>query len=118
MKLKILSIQEAGRASQECVRLKVIGDCNLGHYMLADTTYTGERAISNKLRHIHWFADEKASEGDFIWLYTGKGKNTKRGNNSNTTTHVRYWGLESAVWNNDGDCAVPVSYTHLRAHET
>ncbi|SDG27335.1 hypothetical protein SAMN05216571_10813 [Onishia taeanensis] len=106
MKLEILSVKGRGDHTQESVRLKVIDDCDLKHYMVADTTYTGDTTISNRVRHTHWFKPGAVKQGDFVWLYTGPGKNTTRGNDSGSTTHVRYWGLNKAVWNDEGDCAL------------
>lgn len=39
-------------------------------------------------------------------LYTKKGQQTELANDKGTRTHVFYWGLERAVWNDTGDCAV------------
>lgn len=106
MKVEIVAINKAGKANEEYIALKVLEDCNLKYYMIADTTYVNESAISNKVRHTYWFASCDVKKGDFVWLFSGKGEDTKRGNSTNTTTHLRFWGLGGAVWNNEGDCGV------------
>jgi hypothetical protein len=106
MKLKILSIHEQGNAEKEYVLLEAVEDCNLGFYGLADTTYRADGEISNKLRHFFWFPDATLNKGERVVLRTGTGKNNRYTTDSGTKVHRFFWGLESAVWNNDGDAAV------------
>ena len=109
MKVEIQSIKNQGDFDKEYVTLKVVEDCDLKYYMIADSTYTSENSISNKLRHSYWFAPKKAKKGDFVWLYTRAKKSGDKvswATESKTTTHVYYWGLKTAVWNDEGDCAV------------
>ncbi|MCS5969701.1 hypothetical protein LNP26_29815 [Klebsiella variicola subsp. variicola] len=56
MKLKIRTIHGHGKANEEYVIIDVTDDCNAQYYMLADTTYTNDNKISNKVRHTHWFS--------------------------------------------------------------
>ena len=106
MKLEIVKINNRGDQTQEYVTLRVLEDANLEFCLLTDTTYTDDTHISNKLRHLYWFSQKAVKKGDFVWLYTGKGTNTSRGNDSQTTTHIFYWGLSQPIWNNNADCAV------------
>ena len=106
MKMEIVSVHEKGNRNQEYVEMKVLEQCDLKYYILADTTYTSENSISNKLRHMYWFAAKEAAKGDYVFLYSGKGTNKSYKNKAGTTTHVFYWGLDSAVWNDDGDGAI------------
>lgn len=109
MDLKIVSIKNTGDYTKEVVKLKVLDDCDIGIYLLSDSTYTSEGKLSNKIRHIYWFPDEKVSKGDFVWLYTRpkkSGDEDKWSNKSKSTTYAFYWGLKTAVWNDEGDFAV------------
>lgn len=106
MKLKILSIHEQGNASAEYVLLEVAQDCDLSHYGVADTTYSSENSISNKLRHFFWFPPTSVKKGELVVLRTGEGKKESFRNTSGKQVHRFYWGLKSAVWNNTGDAAV------------
>lgn len=106
MKLKILSIHEQGNANKEYVLLEVVEDCNLDYYGLADTTYTSNDKISNKLRHFYWFPATNVKKGEWAVLQTGTGKNDQYTAASGKKVHRFFWGLGSAVWNNDGDAAV------------
>jgi hypothetical protein len=49
MDIKIKSITDFGTRESEKVTFEVVGNCDLDDYMIADTTYTGETTISNKL---------------------------------------------------------------------
>lgn len=106
MGLELVSIHEKGKQNAEYVELKAVEACDLQYYMVSDTTYTSETKISNKLRHVYWFAPKQVSKGDYVFLRTGKGTNTSHANNAGTTTHVFYWGLDKAVWNNTGDAGI------------
>jgi hypothetical protein len=106
MKITIVTIHEKGKQDAEYVELKVLEDCNLMHYMLCDTTFQSESKISNKLRHMHWFAPKAVKKGDFIFLRTGTGTNREFANKAGTTTHEFFWGLKEPIWNNTGDAGV------------
>lgn len=106
MKLKIRSIHGHGKAAEEYVIIDVLHDCMSNRYMIADSTFTSSETISNKTRHTYWFNDISLKRGDVVILYTcnGRDNNSKQGNGS-TIYHI-YWGLDSAVWNDSGDCAI------------
>lgn len=106
MKMEIASIHEQGKRNEEYVRIKVLEACDLKYYIVTDTTYSSDSTISNKLRHMYWFKTKAVEKGDYVFLYTGRGENRSYANNVQTTTHVFYWGLDSAVWNDDGDGAI------------
>lgn len=106
MKLRILSIHEQGSADKEYIWLEVLEDCNLDYYGLADTTYTSNESISNKLRHFFWFPKKDVKKGQRLVLRTGTGTNDEYVTSDGKTVHRFFWGLKSAVWNNDGDAAV------------
>jgi hypothetical protein len=109
MKVKIKSINNKGSYEQEYVILEVTEACEIGHHLLSDSTYTSDGKLSNKVRHIYWFPGKKVGKGDFVFLYTrGKkaGDQDSWNNKEGTTTHVFYWDLKAAVWNDEGDYAV------------
>lgn len=106
MKLKIRSINEIGDASKEFVMLVALEDCDLDHYAIADTTYTEDNTISNKLPHFFWFPPKQVLEGELVVLRTGVGNNRTLNNSVGQKVHRFFWGLKSSVWNDDGDAAV------------
>jgi len=110
MKIEISSIHNAGNHTEEYVSLKVLQDCDAGRFILADTTYTSDGKVSSKLRHVYWLPDKDVKKGDFIWIHTKSGANTKNENRAGTTTFHFYWGLSVSVWNDEGDCGALFHY--------
>lgn len=110
MELSIVRIADSG-TDKERVILRVIEDCDLGRFLLFDTTYEEVGIISNKLRHLYLLPSVKANKGDFVWVYTGHGEYHTHENTSKTKTHNLYWGLDSKVWNNDGDKVYLLKYS-------
>ena len=106
MNLKIISVHNHGDFDKEYVLLKAQEDCDVGRFILADSTYTEDGKVSNKVRHTFWFPDKKIKKGELVSVWTCSGTSGKRETDSGTPIHRFYWGLKTAVWNNDGDCAV------------
>lgn len=109
MNLEIRKVAD-NATDEERVVLYVLADCNLNDYLMFDSTYDEEGNISNKHRHMFVFPDQNVKKGDFVWIYSKDGNAYKRGNNSNTTTYILYWGLNCHVWNNDGDTVHLIHY--------
>ena len=97
MNLKIVSVHEKGKANDEYVLLEVLADCNLSYYGVADTTYTADGKISNKLRHFYWFSPKDVKIGQLVVLRTGTGKNDQYTTTDGKTVHRFFWGLGNAV---------------------
>lgn len=106
MKLKIVSIHNQGDYAEEYVLMRAQEDCDVGRYILADTTYTAENRVSSKLRHTFWIPDKEVKKGDLVSVWTKSGSDTTATNSRDETIHRFYWGLKTAVWNDTGDCAV------------
>ena len=105
MNVELLYIKDKSDPEKERVVISVLTDCNIGDYVLFDTTYSGNQ-VSNKLRHSYWFPDKKVSKGDKVILYTKKGREKVKENLSGTKSHFFYWNLENTIWNKDEDCAL------------
>ncbi len=106
MKVKILYTKDKDSLDRERIVLKILSRTDIGQYLIADTTYYEDESVSNLLRHIYWFSDKIVHEGDYVVLYTKKGRESKFKNKSGTTTHKFFWGLDRTVWNKSGDGAV------------
>ncbi|MCD3616437.1 hypothetical protein KX362_23410, partial [Escherichia coli] len=68
--------------------------------------------VSNKHRHVYFFPDKSVKKGEYVILFTRSGKN-KTGtwnDDDDTVTHRFYWGLDTTVWNEDGDEALVLKY--------
>jgi hypothetical protein len=97
----------AGRiANKERLWMKVLANTNLMYFIVFDTTYTSENAISNLQRHAYWFKPKEVKAGDYVILYTRTGIPNEQLNADGSTNHFLFWGLEKTIWNNKGDCAV------------
>lgn len=105
MKVKIRNVSDYDNHEKERLVLDVIEDTDIGEYLVLDTTYTAKGGVSNKARHPYWFPDKKVKKGDIVVLYTKRGKQSST-DNGTYTSHFFYWGLDSSVWNDEGDCAV------------
>ena len=104
--LKIIVINNSSNLQDEYVYLKADADCNLGDYLLTDSTYGSNEAPSNKLRHVFFFPVLAVKKGDYVALWTRKGTYSV---NAATTAkgpqHNLFWGLQETVWNVAGDKA-------------
>jgi hypothetical protein len=106
MDIKILKIHNKGNQNEEYVELYAYKKCDIGKYVISDSTYTEDGKISNKLRHIYWFPDKIVSSEDSIFLYTKTGINDDFINKSKTKTHRFYWNIARPIWNDSEDCGV------------
>ncbi|ENU3034824.1 hypothetical protein ACE4MK_002403 [Escherichia coli] len=111
MSLKIVGVKDAGDDENERLILKVTDDCNLKDFMVMDCTYENGQ-VSNKHRHVYFFPNKSAQEDEYVILFTRSGTNRTGVWNSSddTVTHRFYWGLDTTIWNEDGDEALVLKY--------
>ncbi|MGC4038409.1 MAG: hypothetical protein QM764_20765 [Chitinophagaceae bacterium] len=114
MKLKIRTITDHGHDSER-IAIDVEQDTNLNEYILLDTTYKNGQ-LSNKDRHPYLFPDQKVKKGDVVVLLTKKGINTTESKANGSVIYFFYWGLDSNVWNNDGDSASLLHIDERQSH--
>lgn len=105
MDLKIREVLDR-KTDNERLVLDVIKDCRLGRYVVLDTTYDNEGNVSNKNRHVYLFPTQALKKGDLVVLYSKKGENSTIENKNGSISYFYYWGLDSTVWNNEGDEAL------------
>lgn len=117
MHLQVLKVRDAGDLDNERIILKAIKACEISWYILFDNTYDEEGNLSNLWRHMYIFPKKQLKAGDFIWLYTKAGKDSSRGNNSNTTTYLLFWGLDETIWNKGNDKAYLIKYVDSQSME-
>ena len=111
MSLKIIRVSDAGDDQSERLVMKVTDECNLKDFMVMDCTYENGQ-VSNKHRHVYFFPDKSVKKVEYVILFTRSGKN-KTGtwnDDDDTVTHRFYWGLDTTVWNEDGDEALVLKY--------
>lgn len=108
MNIEIKYVKDAGNKAKERIILKARADLDIGNYILFDTTYFDNGSVSNKIRHSIWFPDTKIGINDLVIVYTKIGEYSFVKNKNNTKSHFFYMGLDTPIWNQDGDCAVIV----------
>ena len=100
MELKVIKVEKNNE--NERLVLHVLEDCNIGTYIVLDTTYTAHER-SNLHRHVYMFPNQNVKANDYVLLYTQQGECNKYRNRGGSTTWECYWGLNTNVWNNEGD---------------
>ena len=119
MRVEIRGIIDSGILDSERIVLDVLEDCNLGHYILFDTSYTHHDKPSNDIQHTYKFPTQQARMGDVIVLYSKDGKNSIHEVKSEIV-YSFYWNLNDCVWQNN-DCALIAhfdSFTHKKVNDT
>ena len=106
MNLVITAVHGHGDQAKEYVQLDAVAPCELGDFILADTTYVAPNKVSNRVRHTHWFLDQALNKGDTVLLYTRRGANGKRQRLNGTIIYDVYWNLNEPVWNDTEDTAI------------
>ena len=105
MKLKVDSINNRGKLSEEHVSLRVLQNCNLSRYMIMDTTFGEGGGISNEHRHIKWLPPYDVTAGMMVALWTGTGEDRVE-MQGNTKWQYVFWNSGTHIWNDDGEAAV------------
>jgi len=105
MELQIIEIRDASE-KDERIFMKVTEKCNLSSYLIYDETFDAEGNPSNLLPHMYRFPNVEVEKGDRVSLRTQhKNKKNYKGtlNDNTTPCHFIYWGLDTNIFNNDGD---------------
>lgn len=105
MELQIIEIRDASE-KDERIFMKVTEKCNLSSYLIYDETFDAEGNPSNLLPHMYRFPNVEVEKGDRVSLRTQhKNKKNYKGTLIDNTTpcHFIYWGLDTNIFNNDGD---------------
>ena len=109
--LSLILVENSSDPAKEIAKIRVVKGGSTKGYALVDKTFDENGNPSNHFRHIYLLPDIQVADKEFIWVYTGVGKNTTRGNDTNTTTHLLYWNSKDPVWNDkEGDNAILIKY--------
>lgn len=117
MELEIVSIDNGANGDDECVAMMALKDCELGDYMICDSTYFEDHSISNMSRHTYFFVPWKVKAGHHVVLWTGSDgvdDKPKTIEHDGAVIHHFFWGLNEQIWNNDGDCALLVKISDMQ----
>ena len=105
MKIEFKSIADRGNYDKERLVLKVLADTDIGDHLVAQTDALSQD-IGTELYHTFWPSYKTISSGDLIVLYTKSGKDSEKELSDGRHTHFYYWGLNSAIWDNNDKAAV------------
>ena len=108
MRVNIKYIRNLGRKDNERVILEVTEQDDIGHYILARSSYTSDKAVSSKLQDIYWLPDQKVQPGDLVVVYTKSGYGRSKQNKDGSSSHFLYWGIDDPIW--DEEDSVPVLF--------
>ncbi len=109
MDLKIDKVHGRDELKNERLLVHVEKDCNLGDYIVFDSTFDSALQLTNLHRHSYLFDDIKVKQGDSVVLYTKVGdygtKRKYKEEGRKELYHFVYMNLDKQIWNNEGDCA-------------
>jgi len=92
-----------GEHDEERVMIKVLEDCDLSNFIIADHTFDEKRQQSDKIRHTFWFPKQPVKAGDIIFVYTKDGRDRSFSNSTNTTSYAYFWDIDTSIWNDTYD---------------
>jgi hypothetical protein len=75
-------------------------DLLLSNYAVIDTTYNNGQ-VSNLNRNFYRFPTKIVKKGEYVILYTQKGKDFLGKTNMGLICHYFYWGLAKEILNNN-----------------
>jgi len=107
MDISLDRIVNAGEEN-EYLLLSVNKDCNLGKFLIYDTTYDQDGNVSNKLPHLYRFPAMiiKKDNTPLIRLYTCRNYTTQEWlSPQGINTLILSWRLQETIWNKEGDKA-------------
>jgi hypothetical protein len=106
MRVKIASIADRADLDKERIVMKVLSDTDIGSYAVFNAEVQNG-VVTTGVQDVFWFPDKKVSEGDFVVLYTKRGKQSeKKLHVGGKMTHFFYWGSSTPKWKTGGTAPV------------
>lgn len=102
---------------KERVVLRAAQEVDLKGYAVVDRTFDPKGKVSNEFRHIFVFPSLTVLKGEWVLLYSGKGKYSKvKLASIKDPIHRLFWGSDHCVWNDaGGDTATLIRYAVLKS---
>ena len=108
MRVKIESITDRGDLDRERLVLRVLGDADIGEYLLIRTGFEDDK-VTTEVVNTFWFPDRPMSRGDLVVVYSKSGAPKRKSIRDGRTAHFFYWEQESPLWD-DEHCAPVLLY--------
>lgn len=99
MKLRVLRIADAGDLNKERIVMKAASTLDVGEYLVIKVS-TFEEKVTTDVSATYWFPDKEVSPGDFVILYSKKGKDNEKPFKE-VKSHFFYWGQAESLWGKD-----------------
>ena len=114
MKLVLVAVENEGGHNDERVVMEASQDCLLSNYILIVSSWApSTRHSPAKLDYE--FPEQNVKKGDFVFLYTGAGKDSQGENSANTTTYVYHLGIQSTLWQSNQSVALLIEANNVSA---
>ena len=96
MRIAIDSIADKGNPEKERLFLRVRADADVGDYILIQTGFQQD-GVTIDTHNTYWFPYKKVEAGDFVVIYTRKGRENQRALEDGKNVHFFYWGLSGPI---------------------
>ena len=90
MRIAIDSIADKGNPEKERLFLRVRADADVGDYILIQTGFQQD-GVTIDTHNTYWFPYKKVEAGDFVVIYTRKGRENQRALEDGKNVHFFYW---------------------------
>lgn len=104
MILRITGVRDAGNLERERVVLSATNAGDMGEFLLLQTGYH-DNSVNTSVYWTFWFPDKALNAGDFVVIYTKRGRQSERPF-KDAMSHFFYWGLDEPIWNKPGRAGV------------
>lgn len=105
--LKLKSIEAAGNYDKERIVMQVetrtedTDELDLGHYAIFGCRFSTDAEpapLAGVFDLGYWFNKKKLEPGDYVVLYSKRGKRAEKSLPNGSTSHFFYWGSEITIW--------------------
>lgn len=100
MRVKIESIADRGDLDRERLVLRVVGDADIGEYLLIRTGFEDDH-VTTEVVNAFWFPDRTISRGDLVVVYSKSGAPKRKSIRDDRTAHFFYWEQNSPLWDDE-----------------
>lgn len=102
MTLVLQSVVNVGELERERVVIRATADVEIGHYAVFCCNAADDGLpLAGNVVHAFWLEDKKIKSGDFVVIYSKRGRDSEKTSENGATSHFYYWELDEPLWNKD-----------------